>query len=273
MMRGVTVSCLVLASLVAWAQAPKAGEVPTRMRIEPPGKAPWKKSKVTAAQLGQKVGDATMRIQNTGADLIVLVQTPEGQGFFSAPTIDFRVMGGKLYRVDSVVLHEIPFSSSTANDGKTRTVRVNDKIVKMNANQTLQAARLKGADQIRLFETDFTRMMFQGLTDGIDAWKPILQGWASGVDGYKSTIEERTMKHMGQTFRHYRVHAQRTGALVKTRGQSTFEIIIDADRMLPVTVRHVRVDPKGKTWAMMWTASYRFKQVYTLEDMTIGTKG
>lgn len=254
------------------AQGPQPGEVPARMRINAPGKAPWTKSKTTVNQVAAKVADATMRMQNTSADLIVLVQTPEGQGYFAAPTLDMRVMGGKLYRVDYVVLHEVPFSCSTANDGKTRVVRVDEKIVRMPSSQKLEATNVKGAALLNLFETDFPRMMFQGLTDGVDAWKPVLAGWASGLNGYKTTVEERTMKHQGQTFRHYRIHAQRTGAAVKTLGQSTFEVVIDASRSLPVTVRHVRVDPKGKTWAMMWTASYRFKQNLTLNDMVIGTR-
>jgi len=242
------------------------------MRIDAPGTKPWIKSKMSVTQLAQKVADATMRLQNTGADLIVLVQTPEGQGYFAAPTIDFRVMGGKLYRVDYVVLHEIPFSCSTANDGQTRTVRLDDKIIKMESSRKLQATGVKGSALMRLFETDFPRMMFQGLTDGVDAWKPILAGWAAGLDGYKVAVEERTMKHEGQTFVNYRIHAQRTGAAVKTLGQSTFEVILDGKRFLPVTVRHVRVMPKGQTWAMMWTSSYRFRQNYTIADMTIGNK-
>lgn len=261
-----------LAGAIASAQTPKPGEVPSRLRIDPPGRAPWVKSKTSLAQIGDKVANATMRLTNTAADLIILVQTPEGQGYFTTPTLDFRVMGGKLYRVDYVVLHEVPFSCSTANDGKFRTVRVDEKIVQMATNHKLDATRLKGASLVRLFETDFPRIMFQGLTDGVDAWKPVLAALGAGLDGYKTTVEERTMKYQGQNFRHYRIHAQRAGAAVKTLGQSTFEIVIDASRNLPVTVRHVRVDPKGKTWAMMWTASYRFNQHLTLKDMVIGTR-
>jgi len=272
MMKVGYVGVVAMLAVAGVAQQPKPGQVAARMRIDPVGTKPWVKSNLTVAQLAQKVADATVRLQNTGADLIVLVQTPEGQGYFAAPSLDFRVMGGKLYRVDYVVLQKIPFSCSTANDGKTRTVRLDNKIVKMESARKLQAVNVKGSALLKLFETDYPRMMFQGLTDGVDAWKPVLAGWASGVDGYKVAVEERTMKHQGQTFKNYRIHAQRTGAAVKTLGQSTFEVILDGTRFLPVTVRHVRVMPKGDTWAMMWTASYRFKQTYRLEDMTIGTK-
>lgn len=272
MIKRAAVLGLGLIGALAFAQTLKPGEVPTRLRIDPPGKSPWVKSKTSLAQIATKVGAATKGLQNTSADLIILVQTPEGQGYFTTPTLDFRVMGGKLYRVDYVVLHEVPFSASTANDGKRRTLRLDDKIIQMAPDHQLNATRLKGSSLVRLFETDFPRMMFQGLTDGVDAWKPVLTAWGAGLDGYKTTVEERTMKHQGQTFRHYRIHAQRTGAAVKTLGQSTFEIVIDASRYLPVTVRHVRVDPKGKTWAMMWTASFRFKQHLTLNEMVIGNR-
>lgn len=272
-MRAFLVGCMALALVGAEAQqASKAGVVPSDMKIDRPGTKPWTKSKLSVAQLAQKVADATLRIQNTAADMIILVHTPEGQGFFSTPNVELRIMGGKLYRVDYVVLHEIPFSCSTANDGKTRTVRLDQKIVKMDANRKLDATLLRGTALLRQFETDFSRMMFQGLTDGVDAWKPVLAGWAAGADGYKVSVEERTMKHQGHTFTNYRIHAQRVGPLVKTLGQSTFEIVLDGTRHLPVTVRHVRVKPKGETWAMMWSASYRFNQRFSIEDMVIGNR-
>jgi hypothetical protein len=138
------------------------------------------------------------------------------------------------------------------------------------ATYRLPAAKLKGDTLVGLFEIDFSRLAFQGLTEGVDAWRDIIGGWSKGANGYKATIEQRTMKYQGRDVLSYRIHAQRTAAAAKKYGASAVEVVIDGRRFLPVTIRVVRTDTKGKSWLAQWQAAYRFNQTIRPDEMQLG---
>lgn len=262
--------------LIAVGQTKRPGVVPQKLppsvdRVTPPGQAGWKPSKMTLATLADRLAKATSELKNTKAQLHIDVTTPEGRAMFATPSVLLSVMNRTYYRVDFVAIQRVPFSCSMANDGKTRHVRMDKNVKRMPASTPLAAAQnVTGDKLVRLFDVDFPRLMFQGLTEGKDAWKPILTGWSKGVDGYKAIVEERTVVYQGNKFFNYRIRADRSAAAAKKLGTSTFEIIIDGNRFLPVTVRNVRKDENGKSWSAIWAAMYRFNERITAKDVMIG---
>lgn len=265
------VLCAPAASQTKAAQKPvkQPTPAPKFVSISPAGTKNWKRSTMTVASLAKRVASATAGLKRTTASLSIDVQTPEGQGFYRAPSVVLRVIDEKRYRVDYVVFQQLPFSATLSNDGKQRKVRLDNKIATLPPTAKLPAASaVRGDALVQLFETDFARLAFQGLTEGVDAWSPVLNGMGRGVLGYKTVVEERRMTYQGQNFLSYRVLATRKGAGNKP---CTFEIVVDGKKFLPVTIRNVRMDAKGKEWMAQWTASYRFNQTIAAKDLKLGS--
>lgn len=266
--------CSVALSPLATPQPDKQTKQPTPapkfVEISPAGSANWKPSKVTVGDLAKKVSFATANLKKTLAYLTVNVQTPEGQAWFKPPSVLLRIIDSKLYRVDYVVVQSIPFSASLVRNQKERIFRLDTKVLKTSLTGKLPAAyKVTGNALVPLFETDYSRLAFQGLTEGVDAWVPVLTGMSKGVSGYKTTVEERRMKYRGQDFLSYRILATR-GVSDKKPGASTFEIVLDGKRFLPVTIRNVRRDSAGKEWMSQWTSSYVFNQTIPIKDIRLG---
>lgn len=241
------------------------------VEIAATGTQNWRPTKMTFAEIAQKVSSATSSLKSTTAELNVFVRTPEGQGMFFTPSVVIKVKDNLHYRVDYVAVQRIPFSATLVNDGVKRGIRADNKVEWKAATYRLPAAKLKGEALVGLFEIDFSRLAFQGLTEGVDAWRDIIKGWASGANGYKAAIEERKVKYQGHDFLSYRIRAQRVGALAKKFGASTVEVVIDGKRFLPVTIRVVRTDTQGKSWLAQWQAMYRFNQAIKPAEMQMGT--
>lgn len=255
----------VIVAAVAGAQGKKPVEIAAS------GTQSWKPTRMTFATLAQKVSAATAGLKATRADLNVFVRTPEGQGMFFSPSVVLRVKDAMHYRVDYVVVQRIPFSATLVNDGKKRGIRADTKVEWKPASYRLPATKLKGDLLVGLFEIDFARLAFQGLTENQDAWKDIITGWTRGTNGYKAILEERKMRYQGKDILNYRIRAQRTAAAAKKFGASTVEVVFDGRRFLPVTIRVVRTDQAGKSWLAQWQAAYRFNQTIPPSEMQLGT--
>lgn len=244
---------------------------PAFVTIPGKGTERWKSTAMKADVLAKRMAAAVKNLKGVKADLLIDVQTPLGQGRFLSPSVALKIGDSTHYRIDYVVIQAQPFSCSIVNDGMMRKVRLDDKIIPIKGIGPFGvAAGAKGATLVRLFEMDYSRMAFQGLTEGIDAWEPLLASWMQGVDGFQVRVEERTMEYQKHKFHHYRIVATRTGEMVKKLGPSQFEIVVDGDRFLPTTIKNVRKDNKGKSWQSQWAVVYRFHQNVTRADLNFG---
>ncbi len=244
----------------------------SELKISAPGQGNWTRSQVTLTQLAQKVAAATMGLKNTTAEMRVDVTTPEGTAVFMTPSVALRIRDASHYRVDYVVIQKVPFSASLAFDGRSRRVRLDSELTTLKGTGKIPAAlKVTGDRLVALFDIDFPRLAFQGLTEGVDAWKSVFMGWARGVDGYKPVVEERRMTYQGVKYLNYRILVQRTGPAKAKLGVSTFEVVLDGKRFLPVTIRNVRTDAKGGKWSAQWVAAYKFNQKLTDVDFKLGS--
>jgi hypothetical protein len=76
--------------------------------------------------------------------------------------------------------------------------------------------------------------------------------------GFNVTSEQRYVAFQGQQMLQRRLHISRTAEQAKSKGELTIEIMIDGQRLLPVTIR-TNVEEKGKPpQRFMWTAQWNF---------------
>ncbi len=252
------------------AQVKKPVKAPS-VKITSLGQANWKKTSMTLPELARRVSAATMGLKNTTAQLHVSCETPEGIAGFASPSIVLRVKDGMHYRVDYVVLQNVPFSASLISDGNQRRARFDSQLTTFARNAKLPVAtKYRGDQLVGVFDFDFTRLAFQGFTEGVDAWQPVLLGWGRGVNGYKATVEERRLTYQGVKYLNYRVVAERVGTAKTKFGPSTFEVVVDGKLFLPVTIRNVRKDTKGGSWQTLWAAMYKFNQKITTAELGFG---
>lgn len=243
---------------------------PKEMQIAPAGTQNWKKSTMTLDQLATKVSEAISGMRNVVGYLDISIQTPEGMGVYRYPSMLFQVIDNQRYRYDYVVVQKVPFTCSLAADGLKRMLRLDTQVAQKPA--TWKAPTVNDSSQIlvRRFELDFSRLAYQGLTEGVDVWRPLFHGWASNYDGFRPIVEERRITYQKHLFISYRVRVERDAATAKKLGPSAFEVVFDGQRFLPVTIRNVRRDPQGKLWFAYWTCGYQFNLKPKLSDMRLG---
>ncbi|MEQ1823476.1 MAG: hypothetical protein ABL949_13280 [Fimbriimonadaceae bacterium] len=237
-----------------------------------PGDNLWRPSKVTLTQLAKNTGGATRNLKGTGATIKMIAQTSGGRATFDGV---MRIGDNRHYRIDTFIIKPEPLTGIYLNNGTRRFAFVDGKFVPTGGIPSAQQLPSATSDPVKLatlFPSEFGRIMFQGLTDGVDAWGPLFSAWASGVGGYKAKVEERVMNFQGKKYLTYRVIAKRTEQAAKTFGKSTIEVRVDGARFLPVTMMETRLDLKKKPWIVQWFAAYEFGRKFTDSDYAITTK-
>jgi hypothetical protein len=237
--------------------------------IPPPRASGWQKTNTRLPDLAKKVATSVSGMKDTYGEFTTNVETPEGTGFFEGK---LKVQDNRTYFVDFVVIAAKPFSGTLAADGQQRVFRIDENISQpQSVTAPLPISKTDPRVMIQVWPEDFSRLAFQGLTEGRDAWEPVLNGLAKGLGGYKTTLEERKVTTGGKEYVSYRVLANRAADASKKVGASNLEIIIDAKRYLPVTIRAVGKDEKGGNWKVQWSARYRFGQRFEPQEFTLGT--
>ena len=228
----------------------------------------WGKTSMSMTGLAKRVADATTHLEGTYGQLTTHVQTPEGTGYFEG---DLKVRDSKTYYIDFVVVAERPFSGTLAADGTHRIVRVGDDLSALKpVSEQIPVAKAHPETLVQAWPEDFSRLAFQGLTEGEDAWAQVLKGFESGAAGYKATLEERRIVSKGREFLAYRILARRPADPKRKIGSSEVEIVVDGKWFLPVTIRTVSKDAEGGNWKVQWNAQYRFKQTFVPENFQLG---
>lgn len=255
-------SCLLLASAaVPQKKNPSDAEIAKARKqvaqeLSKKSSGNWVASKLSASALAAKVKTAVVGMKAIEGGFRMLYQTSEGRG---EQTGVLLVQDKTHYRIDGTMLTPMPTAFAFVANGKERLIRRGSKVLPpMPLTSKLAGAKLAPTAYAKFFPIDFSRMMFQGLTDGVDAWGPLTQSLAQGGEGYNLRIHERTMTANGTKYLSYRLSGSRTGAALQKLGPSSYEFIIDGTRFLPVSVSVDWVDGKKKKWMAKWSGAYKF---------------
>lgn len=243
-----------------------AGAPVRKTEIKPPttGDPGWKNSSMDPEEFANRLGTSLGSLKGVLANAEAIVTTPMGEGRFLS---EIAIKDQRAYKIDYFVVDGMPYSASLVSNGTKRSARIRDRWIKPLSTTTpfteAPSQELRGDDGVKLrvptlttgdqasyaWHTEFTRLLFQGLTEGQDAIKPALQGLQKDAEVF---VQERQTPYEGKTYLNYRLLVVEKGA--KTESQ---EIIVDSEKFLPITIRTTWTDKKNKPYSVLWMCSWK----------------
>ena len=118
--------------------------------------------------------------------------------------------------------------------------------------------------EVKAFPRQFPETMFASLKDNADVWSSLFDAWASGVGGYKAKLEEQSFTEGGKKRSQYRILAT-----TNEGGPTEVEVIVDKEKLRPLTVRVNGTASNGKEYRMMWTGSWLVGGKFDAKDFVI----
>jgi hypothetical protein len=188
---------------------------------------------LATSTLVARVDTAIAGMKGVGAETDLFVELPSGNGR-NRDTL--RIADKSRYAVPITIATDDMRRITLVSDGARKVEVANGQIGRPRPVQALLPRWLD----------EFPRYVFAPLTDGVNTWTQLSRELAQA--GYDVRTERRDMPVRGQNRAFYR--------LLASKGETSIEIRIDGERMLPVTIRVVRgPDSRNK---QLWTARYSF---------------
>lgn len=254
------VSAVLVATLsLAQTKAP-AQKAPARPKFPD-----YVASKVSLEKIASNTGTSMMRLKGTEGQFTVNSITSEGRSQIAGVV---RIQSVDHYRLDSVFLAPVPFGNCFTGDGQRRFLRIGTKMLTpMLVRQQLAAVKMTPKQMADRFFTDYSRMLFQGVSERKDAWVPLFQGFKQ--QGYKLKVTERRMTFQGRKYLDYKIVGDRAADPTGAHSKAHFEVIVDGTYWLPVTVEVSWVDAKKKPWRSNWACGYAFNRKFTAKELSM----
>ncbi|MFY9234291.1 MAG: hypothetical protein WAO58_07510 [Fimbriimonadaceae bacterium] len=251
-------------------QEPQPLKITTSHVIAKPGTKGWKASKVNPLAFAKKV-DAAMKSLSATLQQVVAVyagQKGSGQALNTAKILDGRRFAIQYFNIDT----NEPFNGEVRSDGNRFSMFTAGSWSRPVPLSTLPRNSITPVMAVRAWPLSHPKMMYTGILFKADIWSTLVKGYQQGLDGYKVAVEERTMKVQNITVRNLRIVATRSAAGTKKFGPATIELLFDANRYLPVTVRvHMQPKKDKKPTKMSWQSIWKFNQVFKPVDFFVPT--
>lgn len=244
---------------IARANPPRPPDIPR------PGTSGWTASRLSAAEVGRRMAQAIEGMRGVEGVAETTVETPEGRGQIRTT---IAVRDNRNYRIEFPIVALVPDAGVMAANGTTRSLRIGTKTTPPFPIDGKTGDADWNASQIaRNWNRDFGRLIFRGLTEGRDALGPLIAEWSRPQSGFRVTTEERSREFRGRTVTNYRIRASR--AARAGQGASEVEIVIDGERGLPVTIRSIWTDDRGREWRAQWSAGWNFERKIVDEQLVL----
>lgn len=225
------------------------------LQIKPSGKAPGYKPASKAASLkeiGQKVDGAIAKLPASMVDGRITFSTREGE---LMGRVEIMVQNASTFKVQYNMPKLKAESGAVVGDGR--------RIAEKQGTAWKLKSKVGGAasqTDLQQWPLEFTSMMFAPLTDSKLVWGPLFDSWQKR--GAK--VEERPQELNGKKKMLYRV--------ILAEKDSQLEVVLDGDRMLPLTVRSDVPRKGGGRDRMMWTGQWAFGGSHQASDFLIPVK-
>lgn len=218
--------------------------------IPPKGTQGWEKNELTPAMVGDKMDKALAGLK--GAMGFVSVS-------FDLPKVGKLTGKGKIGIENSNTFYADYFTPETKS-AAIRIVSNGSKRMELTPKgwEALNPAPntkdvTYNDEETAKWKSEFWTEMMDGYRHGTATWKPIMEAWQSGKGGYSSTIESKTINVSGAK---HKIH--RIVSTSKQNSNTEIEVIVDADRYLPVAVRVIDKLPDGTVNKSMWSVIWAF---------------
>ncbi len=222
-----------------------------RETIGKPGTGGWTNAPVEASALGTKVDSAMRGLRNQLVQTYTKFQVPGASGGTGEGRGGAMIATPTKFRVEFQMPRTRQSTNRLIGDGARRVQCIADQWSALPAfSAPAKAGPLTDAET-RAWADEFPKRIFALYQSGSDAWKPILDAWASGKAGYTAKVEHRTRMLQGNLRPYYRVIA------TTAQGRpTTVEVIFDGTMYVPLTIRVDQKYPNGQSKWTYWTASW-----------------
>lgn len=229
---------------------------PKTFAIEPKGAGNYTTSAMSIQSLGQKVDKSLAELN----------------GALGKCNANFEVGGAKTtgestWKVKNPTVFHIQYLSSETEATTNRLISDGTKsysFFKETWTETAKSlANGSKVDQlVSTFPENFTRTMLAKYEYKLDVFGPLFSAIANRRLGFSGNLEEQTAKVYDKDRKVYRLVAHR-----KTP-PADFEIVVDGERFLPLTIRSV-VPTKDDKDTRMWTCQWLFGGKYEDREFLI----
>lgn len=233
--------------------AVEAAEVPP---IAPRGNGGWAEVKLSPTDVAGKMDAAMKGLKNVTCIATLVGSTPNGK--IMPSTFPAYIKDAKTFRISYMKLDAgVPLTGMATADG-TYTVQLKEGGM-TTPRKLANTGAWDGKALVAGWPTNFAEHVFDGLAVRNGLWTALVQGWMSGAGGYRLSIEERVTPFQGRNVKNYRYVAERpTGQGGKNE---QVEVVVDGQIFLPVTIRTVGYDAKGRETKVQWSGDWKNNQI------------
>jgi hypothetical protein len=196
----------------------------------------------------EKMDRALVGLRETLASTHVVSQTQDGT--LDARS-DWKIRDDRTFSIQYFSPDSGPQQNLLKGDGKRRAELAFGRwtdLPPFGGSSKAQKPELDG------LAVTVVRRMAAPFRTGEPFWGPLVKALARGEDGFSLKMESKTFDAHGQARKIFRYVAQRTKPI-----PASLEIVVDAQRSVPLTVRAVESRPDGGEDRVMWTAKWSFQ--------------
>lgn len=229
-------------------------------KIDPPRTDGWTESETKLVSVAKKMDDAMRSLGSTLIQTSTNYDDPEMGSMRAVP--DIVIQDDSTFKIICAAPSDRGEDRVLIGDGERRVEKFKSEWNELKPLD--KSGTISPQDAVKRWPLEFPILMFSRYRESADIWTPLFKGYESGVGGYKVEIEEGTFQIGGVSRSHYRVVAKRAGdEPIET------EIIVDKERMLPLTIRVNTKGKDGKDLNAMWTGRWGFGGKHDPKDFVI----
>lgn len=229
----------------------RANDAVDRIKIPKKGAGDWEPTTDSLNELGNMVDSALIEMVNARCDARITFSLPIG---VTDMQVRADIKSADTYNIDFVIPAFFDALDNVAiADGKRRAMLLGTEWEELPAFSSMKSHKMD-SDDLDEFVRSFTKEMYAPYLDGEAVWEPLFTALQNGVGGYDSVVERQLAEGRGQQRRLIRVYASTSDG-----APTELEIVIDEERMVPVTVRVVQIQEDGFEFKMMWTGVWAFR--------------
>lgn len=229
----------------------------------------WHPATTPPVVFGKNVDAALFRLKDAWGRGLYRSEGKIGRG---TAVLEMRVRNRSVFNIELVRYNPKatdPFQSQTliGNKGKFYLLSKEKGFQKLAAGSDPGFGSSQG--MVKAWPLHLQQLVWQSYVTGKGVFGPLMQGLVRGDGGYTIRMDQRTLQAEGRSYPQMRIFASRRPALVKKLGESSIEIVVDAQMWLPLQIRVIERLPNQPKSLYEWTTSWKGPQKF--EDKYFAT--
>jgi hypothetical protein len=227
---------------------PARKAIDSRLAISPPGSKGWKPEPNQMVSEAEKMDRALLDLRESLASTQLIAKYKDGT--FDVKS-DWKIRDDRTFSIQYFSPDSGPQQNLLRGDGKRRVELAFGEW----KNLPPYGEKPKSGDvSLEKLPLTIVRSMASPFRTGEPVWGPLIGALARGEGGYTLKSESQVVQVHGKERKILRYIAERSKPT-----KATVEIVVDAQRSVPLTVRASEERPDGGEDRVMWTAKWSFQ--------------